>query len=86
MVQLLRLAAKVHDNTAMTKQCHQSNVDGDGNNGDGGDSGNDGNGDGDGDDATTAADGDNVDDNNSGISRMAIGQRRLDDDDGTTMM
>jgi hypothetical protein len=55
LVQLLRLAAKEHDNTTMTKQRCQSDVNNDGNDGNGGDSGDDGNGDGDGDDATTAA-------------------------------
>ncbi len=70
----------------MTKQCPQSNVYDDGNDGNGGDSGNDGNGDGDGDDAAATANGDNVNDNNSNVSRTAIGQWQLDDDNGTPMM
>jgi hypothetical protein len=86
LVQLLQLAAKEHDNTTMMKQRCRSNFNNDGKDGDGGNSGNDGNGDGDGDDATAAADGDDVNDNNSGILRMAIGQRRLDNNDGTTTM
>jgi hypothetical protein len=75
LVQLLRLAAKEHEVTTMTKQRHQSNVNNDSNNGNGRGSGNDGDIDGVGDNATTAADGEDVDDNNSGVSRMAIGQR-----------
>jgi hypothetical protein len=86
LVQLLRLAAKEHDDTTMTKQRRRSDVDDDGDDGDGGDSGDDGDGDGDGDDATAAADGDDVDDDDSGVLRTAIGRRRLDDDDGTTTM
>ncbi len=86
MVQLLRLAAKKHDNTTMTKQCRQSGVNDDGNDGNGGDSGNDGNGEGNGDDSAATADGDNVDDDDSGVSRTAIGRRRLDNNDGTTTM
>ncbi len=86
LVQLLRLAAKKHNDTTMTKQRCQSGVDNDGNNGDGGDSGNDGNGDGDGDDSAATANGDDVDDNNSSVMRMAIGRRRLDDNDGTVTM
>jgi hypothetical protein len=86
LVQLLRLAAKEHNDTTMTKQRRRSNVDDDGNNSNGGDSGNDGNGDGNGDDATAAADGNNVNDDNSGISRTAIGRWLLDGNDGTTMM
>jgi hypothetical protein len=86
LVQLLQLAAEKHNDTTMTKQLCQSSVDDDGDNGNGGDSGNDCDGDGDGDDSTAAADGDDVDDNDSGVLRTAIGQRRLDDDDGTTMM
>ncbi len=85
-VQLLRLATKKHDETTMTKQRHRSSVNDDGDDGDGGDSGDDGNGDGDGDDSAAAADGDDVDDNDSGVSRTAIGQWRLDDDDGTKTM
>jgi hypothetical protein len=48
-------------------------VDDDGNDSNGGDSDGDGDGDGDGDDATAATDGDDVDDDNSGISSTAIG-------------
>ncbi len=44
LVQLLRLAAKEHDDTTMMKQRRRSNVNDDGNDGDGGDSGDDGNG------------------------------------------
>ncbi len=86
MVQLLQLAAKKHNDTTMTKQRRQSGIDNDGNDGDGGDSGDDGNGDGGGDNSAATADGDDVDDDDSGISRMAIGQWRLDNDDGTTSM
>jgi hypothetical protein len=86
LVQLLRLAAKEHEDTTMMKQRHQSDVNDDSNDGNGGDIGNDGDGDGDGDDDTAAADGDDVDDNDSGVLRMAIGQRRLDDNNGTTTM
>jgi hypothetical protein len=86
LVQLLRLAAKKHDDTTMTKQRCRSGVDDDGNDGDGGDSGDDGDGDGDGDDSAAAADGDDVDDDDRGVSRTAIGRRRLDDDDGMTTM
>ncbi len=75
LVQLLRLAAKKHDDTTMLKQRRQSGVDDDGDGGDGGDSGNDGDGDGDGDDSAAAANGDDVDDNDSGVSRTAIGRR-----------
>jgi hypothetical protein len=84
LVRLLQLAAKKHDNTKMTKQRRRCGVDNDGNDGDGRDSGNDGDGDGDGDDSAAAADGDDVDDNDSVISRMAIGQWQLDDNDGMT--
>jgi hypothetical protein len=80
------LAAKKHDNTTMTKQCRRSGVDDNGNNGNGGDSGDDGNGDGGGEDSAAAADGDDVDDNDSGVSRTAIEQRRLDNDNGTMTM
>ncbi len=86
LVQLLRLAAKKHEDTTMTKQCRRSDVDDDGNDGDGGDSFDDGDGDGDGDDAAAAANGDDVDDDISGVLRTAIGRRQLDDDDGTTTM
>ncbi len=86
MVQLLRLAAKKHDDTTMTKQRCQSGVDNDGNNGNGGDSGDDGNGDGDGDNSAAAANGDDVDDDDRGVLRTAIERRRLDDDNGRTMM
>jgi hypothetical protein len=80
------LVAKVHDDVTMMKQRCRSNIDYDGNDGNGGDSGNDGNGDGNGDDAMAAADGDDVNDDNSGVSRTAIGRRQLDDDNGTTTM
>ena len=72
--------------TTMTKQRCRSIVNNDGNDSDGGDS--DGNGDGDsnGVDADAAANGDDVDDDNSGILRTAIGQRQLDNNYGTTMM
>ncbi len=73
LVQLLRLAAKEHDDTTMTKQRRQSNVDNDGDNGNGRDSGDDGDGDGNGDNATAAADGDDVNDDDSGVLRTAIG-------------
>jgi hypothetical protein len=86
LVRLLRLAAKKHEDTTMTKQHHQSGVDDDGDDGNGGDSGDDGDGDGDGDKPAAAADGDNVNDNDSGVSRTAIGRRRLDNDDGTMTM
>ncbi len=86
LVQLLRLAAKKHDDTTMTKQRCQSGINNEGDNGDGRDSSNDGEGDGDGDESTAAADGDDVDDNDSGASRTAIRRRRLDDDNGMTMM
>jgi hypothetical protein len=86
LVQLLRLAAKKHNNTTMMKKHRQSNVDGGGNDGDGRDSSDDGNGDGNGDNAVTTADGDNVYDDNSGILRMAIGRQRLDNDNGRTTM
>jgi hypothetical protein len=66
LVQLLRLAAKKHDDTTMTQQRCRSDVNDDGDDGDGGDSGDDGDGDGDGDDAAAAADGDDVDDDDSG--------------------
>jgi hypothetical protein len=71
--------------TTMMKQQCRSDVNNYSNDGDGGDSNGDGDGDGDnngnsncngnsnGDDATTSTNGDNVDDNNSGISRTAIG-------------
>ncbi len=75
LVQLLRLAAKEHEDTTLTKQCRQSGVDDDGNESNGGDSGNDGDGDGDGDNSAAAANGDDVDDDDSGILRTAIGQQ-----------
>ena len=84
LVQLLRLAAKKHDDTTMMKQCHQSNVDDDGDDGDGGDG--DGNGNSNGNDAAAAANGNDVDDDDGSNSRMAIGQRQLDNGNGTTMM
>jgi hypothetical protein len=52
----------------MMKQRQQSNVDDDGNEGDGGDS--DGNGDYNGDDAAATPNGDNVDDKNGGIQEQ----------------
>ncbi len=86
LVQLLRLAAKKHKDTTMTKQRCRSNIDNDGNDGDGGDSGNDGNGDGNGDNSTAAANGDDIDDDDSGVSGTTIGRQQLDDDNGTTTM
>ncbi len=59
-------------------------LDNDGNEGDGGDG--DGNGKGNGDDATANADGNDVNEEDSGNSRTTIGQRQLDDDNGTTTM
>jgi hypothetical protein len=63
-------------------------VDNDGNNGDGGDGNSDGNGNGNGNsnDAAAVVDGYDVDEDNGGNSRVAVGQRQLDDNDGTTMM
>jgi hypothetical protein len=60
----------------------------DGNGGDGRDGDGDSNGDGNGngDDAAIAADGNNVNEDNSGNFRTTIGQQQLDDDDGMTMM
>jgi hypothetical protein len=59
--------------------------DGDGGDGNGNDNSN-GNGNGNSDDATAAAVGDTVDENNCGASRTAIRQRQLDNGDGTTTM
>ncbi len=53
--------------------------DGDGRDGDGGS-------DGDGNDAAAATNGNGVHEDYGGDSRMAIGRRRFDDDDGTTTM
>jgi hypothetical protein len=68
LVQLLQLAAKGKDynnddKVMPTKQRWQSDVDNEGDNGNGGD----GNGDGDSNDAATAANGNNVDDNDGSI-------------------
>ncbi len=70
----------------MTKQRHQSGVNNDGDDGNGRDSGNDGDGDGDGDNSAAAANWDYVDEGDRGVSRMAIGRRQLDNDNGTTTM
>jgi hypothetical protein len=70
----------------MVQQRLQSNINNDGNNGNGGDGNGNSNGNGNSDNATAAAQGDNFDDNNSGVLRMAIGRQQLDDDIGTTMM
>jgi hypothetical protein len=86
LVQLLQLAAKKHDDTTMTKQRRRSGVNDDGDNRNGRDSSNDGDGDGDGDNSAATANGDDVDDNASGILRMVIGQQRLDYNNGTTTM
>jgi hypothetical protein len=76
--------------TTMTKQHQQSIVDNDGNDAKGGDSdgndGGDGNGVGNGDDTTTAANGNNVNDDNGSNSRMEIGQQQLYNGNGTTTM
>ncbi len=68
----------------MTKQCWQRDIDDDGNDGDGRDGDGDGNGKGDGDDAAAATNSDDVNDDDGGNSRMAIGRRQLDVDNGTT--
>ncbi len=59
--------------TTMTKQRQLSNVDNDSSDGNGGDGDSDGDGDGDGNNAAAAADGNNVDEDNGGNSRTAIG-------------
>jgi hypothetical protein len=78
LVQLLRLAAKEHnddgnDKATSTKQRQQSNVDNDGNNGDGGDGDGDGDGKGDGNDSAAITNAGDVNDNNGSNLRMAIG-------------
>jgi hypothetical protein len=70
----------------MTKQHCQNDVKDDGNNGNGRDRDSNGNGNGDGDNATTAANGNDVNDDDMGVSRTAIGQRQLDDNNGMTTM
>ncbi len=62
--------------------------DGDDDNGDGrdGDRNGNGNGNGNSDDAAAAAIGDTVDEDNCGALGMAIGQRQLDNGNGTTTM
>ncbi len=74
--------------TMLTKRHWWSNVNHDGNNGNGGDSDGDGNGDcvGNGNDAAAANDGNNVDEEDGGNSRMAIGQWQLDNNNGMTRM
>ncbi len=66
----------------ITKQRWQSNVDNDGDNGDGRDGNGDGNGKGNGNDAAAATNSDDVDDNNGGKSRTAIGWWQLADNNG----
>ncbi len=65
-------------------------VNNDGNEGDDGDGNDDGDGDGnsngDGDDAAAAANGSDVNEDDSGNSRTMIGQWQLDDNNGTTTM
>ncbi len=68
----------------MMKRCWQSNIDDDGDDGNGGDGNGDGNGKGNSNDAAAATNSDDVDDNDGGNLRMAIGQWRLDDNNGTT--
>jgi hypothetical protein len=80
------LPTKIMRMMTMTKQHCQSNVNNDGDDGDGGDSNGNFNDDSNSDDADAAANSDDVDDNDSGVLRTAIGQRQLDNNDGTTMM
>ncbi len=72
----------------ITKQGQQSNFADEGNNGKGGDDNGNGNSnsDGNGNDADAAANSNNVDDKCGSNSRMAFGQRQLDDNDGMTRM
>jgi hypothetical protein len=72
--------------TTMIKQCRQSDIDNDGDDSNGRDSNGNGNGEGDGDDAAAAANVKDVNDEDSSVSRMAIGRRQLDDDNGTMTM
>jgi hypothetical protein len=68
----------------MTKQHRQSNVDNDRDDNNGRDGNGDGDGKGNGNDATATTDAKNVDDHDGVYLRMAIGQRLLDDNNGTT--
>jgi hypothetical protein len=70
----------------MTKQCQQSNINNDGNNKNDGDGSNNSKGIGNNNDAATTANGYDVNENDSGDSRTAIGQRQLNDNDGATTM
>jgi hypothetical protein len=72
----------------MTKQCWWSNVNDDGNDGNGGDGNGNSNGDGNsnGNDAAASANGYNVNEDNSGNLRTAIGWQQLDNDNGMTIM
>jgi hypothetical protein len=72
--------------TTITKQHCQSDGNNDGKGGNGRDRNGDGDGKGSGDDVAATTNGNNVDDNNIGVLRMALGQRQLDDNNATTMM
>jgi hypothetical protein len=67
----------------LTKRRQQSNIANDSNNGNGRDRDRDGDGKGDGNDSATTTNANKVNDDNGGNSRMVIGQRRLDKDNGT---